>query len=84
MTQPIAPLSPSLCSHCQDASPCTHLSADCMLAPGQVLTAFGSRYHAEIAREPGFKSTNAAEEHLRALARKGVIALVPAPPVAFS
>jgi repressor LexA len=32
---------------------------------------------AEIARELGFKSANAAEEHLRALARKGVIALVP-------
>jgi repressor LexA len=32
---------------------------------------------AEIAAELGFKSPNAAEEHLRALARKGVIALVP-------
>src|SRR3569833_1254181 len=32
---------------------------------------------AEIARELGVKSANAAEEHLRALARKGVIALVP-------
>ena len=32
---------------------------------------------AEIANELGFKSPNAAEEHLRALARKGVIALVP-------
>lgn len=32
---------------------------------------------AEIARELGFKSPNAAEEHLRALAKKGVIALVP-------
>ena len=32
---------------------------------------------AEIAGELGFKSPNAAEEHLRALARKGVIALVP-------
>lgn len=32
---------------------------------------------AEIARELGFKSANAAEEHLRALARKGVIELVP-------
>src|SRR6185295_15571260 len=31
----------------------------------------------EIARELGFKSANAAEEHLRALARKGVISLVP-------
>jgi repressor LexA len=32
---------------------------------------------AEIAGELGFRSANAAEEHLRALARKGVIALVP-------
>ena len=31
---------------------------------------------AEIAAELGFKSANAAEEHLQALARKGVIALV--------
>lgn len=31
---------------------------------------------AEIARELGFKSANAAEEHLQALARKGVIELV--------
>src|SRR5579885_281138 len=34
---------------------------------------------AEIARELGFRSPNAAEDHLRALARKGVIALVPGP-----
>jgi len=32
---------------------------------------------AEIAEELGFRSPNAAEEHLRALARKGVIALIP-------
>lgn len=32
---------------------------------------------AEIARELGFRSANAAEEHLRTLARKGVIELVP-------
>lgn len=32
---------------------------------------------AEIARELGFRSPNAAEDHLRALARKGVIELVP-------
>ena len=32
---------------------------------------------AEIAKELGFKSANAAEEHLRALQRKGVLALVP-------
>jgi len=31
---------------------------------------------ADIARELGFKSANAAEEHLRALAKKGVIELV--------
>ena len=31
---------------------------------------------AEIARELGFKSANAAEEHLKALARKGVIEMV--------
>jgi repressor LexA len=31
----------------------------------------------EIAEELGFKSANAAEEHLRALARKNVIALLP-------
>jgi len=32
---------------------------------------------AEIARSLGFKSANAAEEHLRALQRKGVLELVP-------
>jgi repressor LexA len=32
---------------------------------------------AEIANELGFKSVNAAEEHLRALHRKGVIELIP-------
>ena len=32
---------------------------------------------AEIARELGFKSANEAEEHLRALQRKGVLDLVP-------
>lgn len=31
----------------------------------------------EIAKELGFKSPNAAEEHLRALARKGAIEMVP-------
>ena len=31
---------------------------------------------ADIARELGFKSPNAAEEHLKALARKGVIELI--------
>jgi repressor LexA len=32
---------------------------------------------AEIAQELGFKSANAAEEHLKALARKGVIEILP-------
>ncbi len=32
---------------------------------------------AEIARELGFKSPNAAEDHLRALQRKGVLELIP-------
>ena len=32
---------------------------------------------ADIAKELGFKSANAAEEHLRALARKGAIEMVP-------
>ncbi|HEX2494963.1 MAG TPA: transcriptional repressor LexA [Steroidobacter sp.] len=32
---------------------------------------------AEIAAELGFKSANAAEEHLRALQRKGVVELIP-------
>jgi len=32
---------------------------------------------ADIAREFGFRSANAAEEHLRALARKGAIEMVP-------
>jgi repressor LexA len=32
---------------------------------------------AEIAEASGFRSTNASEDHLRALARKGVIELVP-------
>ncbi|MFT5722590.1 MAG: repressor LexA [Motiliproteus sp.] len=32
---------------------------------------------AEIARELGFRSANAAEEHLKALARKGAIEMIP-------
>lgn len=32
---------------------------------------------AEISRELGFRSPNAAEEHLKALARKGVIEIIP-------
>lgn len=42
-----------------------------MLATGMPPT------RAEIARELGFKSANAAEEHLKALARKGVIEILP-------
>ena len=41
--------------------------ADCGMPPTR----------AEIARELGFKSANAAEEHLRALQRKGALELVP-------
>ena len=47
------------------------LIQDCIADSGMPPT------RAEIARELGFRSANAAEEHLRALARKGVIALVP-------
>ena len=32
---------------------------------------------ADIAKELGFKSANASEEHLKALARKGAIEMVP-------
>ncbi|WP_239500864.1 hypothetical protein, partial [Streptococcus pneumoniae] len=32
---------------------------------------------AEISRELGFKSANAAEEHLKALSRKGAIEIIP-------
>ncbi|WP_445655131.1 LexA family protein, partial [Spongiibacter tropicus] len=32
---------------------------------------------ADIARELGFRSPNAAEEHLKALARKGAIEIIP-------
>ncbi len=32
---------------------------------------------AEIARQLGFRSANAAEEHLKALARKGVLEIIP-------
>ena len=32
---------------------------------------------AEIAKELGFRSPNAAEDHLKALARKGVIEMIP-------
>lgn len=42
------------------------------------ITAMGSPpTRAEIAKTMGFRSPNAAEDHLRALARKGVIELVP-------
>ena len=39
---------------------------------------------AEIANELGFKSANAAEEHLQALARKGALKSRPAPRAAFA
>ena len=39
---------------------------------------------AEIATEFGFKSANASEEHLKALARKGAIELVSGPRAAFA
>mgnify|MGYP001264087369 FL=1 len=32
---------------------------------------------ADIAKELGFKSANASEEHLKALSRKGVIEIIP-------
>ena len=42
------------------------------------MTATGSPpTRAEIANRMGFKSPNAAEDHLRALARKGIIELIP-------
>ncbi|WP_341502711.1 transcriptional repressor LexA [Gallaecimonas sp. GXIMD4217] len=51
----------------------------------QVLELIRERIHAsgmpptraEIARELGFRSANAAEEHLKALAKKGVIEILP-------
>lgn len=47
-----------------------------------LLRSFTERHHrpptrAELAAHFGFRSPNAAEEHLRALARKGVIELIP-------
>lgn len=47
------------------------LIQSCILESGMPPT------RAEIARELGFRSANAAEEHLRALQRKGVIELIP-------
>jgi len=44
----------------------------------EFITEFGMPpTRAEIARELGFKSANAAEDHLRALQRKGVLELIP-------
>ena len=48
-----------------------HMIQDFMAETGMPPT------RAEIARELGFKSANAAEEHLRALQKKGVLELVP-------
>jgi repressor LexA len=47
-----------------------------------LLRSFSERHHrpptrVELAKHFGFRSPNAAEEHLRALARKGVIELIP-------
>ena len=40
---------------------------------------------ADIAKELGFRSPNAAEEHLKALARKGAIEIIPgASPVSYT
>ncbi len=39
---------------------------------------------AEIAQKLGFKSANAAEEHLKALAKKGVIEIMPGTSAAFA
>lgn len=39
---------------------------------------------AEIAHKLGFRSANSAEEHLKALARKGVIEILPACRVVFA
>ena len=47
------------------------LIQDCIYETGMPPT------RAEIASELGFKSANAAEEHLRALQRKGVLDLIP-------
>jgi repressor LexA len=47
------------------------LIRSCIAADGRPPT------RAEIARRLGFRSANAAEDHLRALARKGVIELLP-------
>ncbi len=47
------------------------LIKDTMTATGMPPT------RAEIARQLGFKSANAAEEHLKALAKKGVIEILP-------
>jgi len=44
----------------------------------EFITEFGMPpTRADIARELGFKSANAAEDHLRALQRKGVLELIP-------
>ncbi len=47
------------------------------LIESHIATSGSPPTRAEIAKTMGFRSPNAAEDHLRALARKGVIELVP-------
>jgi len=67
MTDPISPDSPKLTARQQQI---LDLIKSAIARTGAPPT------RAEIASELGFKSANAAEEHLQALARKGVIDLV--------
>ena len=67
MTDPISPDSPKLTARQQQI---LDLIKSAIARTGAPPT------RAEIAGELGFKSANAAEEHLQALARKGVIELV--------
>jgi repressor LexA len=67
MTDPISPDSPKLTARQQQI---LDLIKSAIARTGAPPT------RAEIASELGFKSANAAEEHLQALARKGVIELV--------
>jgi repressor LexA len=67
MTDPISPDSPKLTARQQQILDLIRTAIALTGAPPT---------RAEIASELGFKSANAAEEHLQALARKGVIELV--------
>ena len=56
----------------------TKRQADVLRVIRQSLSDYGyPPTRAEIAQVLGFKSANAAEEHLKALARKGAIKMVP-------